>query len=82
MAEKWDLWFLEFYFYVQYINNKDDIWLGETPTGMLLEERKLKHFKIKKSIMSVQKCKIILLQAALKDFWLSANLKLKKLKGH
>ena len=29
--------------------------------------------------MAVQKCKNILLQAALKDFWSSTNLKLKKL---
>ena len=29
--------------------------------------------------MAVQKCKNILLQAALKDFWSSANPKLKKL---
>ena len=29
--------------------------------------------------MAVQKCKIILFQAALKDFWSSADLKLKKL---
>ena len=29
--------------------------------------------------MAVQKCKTILLQAALKDFWSSTNLKLKKL---
>ena len=28
--------------------------------------------------MAAQKCKIILLQATLKDFWSSANLKLKK----
>ena len=30
--------------------------------------------------MAVQKCKIMLLQAALKDFWSSANLKTKKIK--
>ena len=29
--------------------------------------------------MAVQKCKNTLLQAALKDFWLSANPKLKKI---
>ena len=30
--------------------------------------------------MAVQKCEIILLQPVLKDFWSSANLKLKKLR--
>ena len=49
----------------------------ETLSGVLLEDRKLKI--IKKSIMAAQKCKNILFQAALKDFWSSANLKLKKL---
>ena len=46
---------------------------------MLLEERKLNiSNKIKKSIIAAKKCKIIFLQAALKDFS-SAHLKLKKL---
>ena len=48
----------------------------ETLSGVLLEDRKL---KIKKSIMAAQKCKNILFQAALKDFWSSANQKIKKL---
>ena len=47
---------------------------------MLLEERKLNiSNKIKKSIIAAKKCKIIFLQAALKDFSSSAHLKLKKL---
>ena len=50
-----------------------DFWQGETLPGVLLKERK--HFKIKKSTMAVKKCKIILLQAALKDFWSSVNIK-------
>ena len=70
-GKKWlkneNLWFLEFYFYLKYISNKDDIWQRE-------------YLKINKSIMAVQKCKIMLLQAALKDFWSSANLKTKKIK--
>ena len=49
--------------------NKDDIWQGGTLPRVLL----------KKSIMAVQKCKTIPLQAALKDFSSSANPKLKKL---
>ena len=45
-----------------------------------IRRKKTEHFKIlKKSIMAAQKCKNILLQAALKDFWSSANPKLKKL---
>ena len=35
---------------------------------------------MKKSTMAVQKCKNILLRAALKDFWSSANPKLEELK--
>ena len=53
--------------------------IGKTFPGVLLEERKLNISKLKKSIMAAQKCKILLLQAAWKDFWSSANLKLKKL---
>ena len=44
-SRKWlkngNLWLLELYFYLKYISNKDDIWQGETLSGMLLEERKL-----------------------------------------
>ena len=64
---------------MKYISNKGDIWQGETLSGVLLEESK-QHFKvIKKSIMAAQKCKNILLQAALKEFWSSANPKLEEL---
>ena len=81
-SRKWlknrNLWFSELYFYLKYISNKDDIWQGETLPGVLLEERELNKI-LKKSIMAAQKCKNILLQAALKDFWSSANPKLKKL---
>ena len=77
--KSWTLWFLELYFYLKYICNKDNIWHGETLPGVLLKKKKIKHFKLmKKSIVAAQKCKKILLQAALKHFWLSTNLKLKK----
>ena len=52
---------------------------GNSPWSVI-RRRKTQHFKIKKPIQAAQKCKIILLQAALKDFWSSANLKLKKIK--
>ena len=39
-AEKWNLWFLEFYFYVKCISNKGDIWPKET-LPWVLEKRKL-----------------------------------------
>ena len=45
----------------------------------VIKRKKIKHFKLmKKSIVAAQKCKKILLQAALKHFWLSTNLKLNK----
>ena len=45
-----------------------------------IRRKKTEHFKVlKKSIMAAQKCKNILLQAALKDFWSSSNLNLEKL---
>ena len=36
-----NLWFLEFYFYLKYISNKDDILKGDPFPGVLLEDRKL-----------------------------------------
>ena len=41
MTENKNLWFLELYFYLKHIYNKDDIWQDKTLPGMLLEERKL-----------------------------------------
>ena len=85
LLKKRNLWFLEFYIYLKYISNKDDIWQRETLPGVLLEQRKLNISKwfqkhnIPKSVMVFQKCKNILLQAAIKDFWSSANLKPEKL---
>ena len=53
---------------------------GGNSSWSFIRRKKTEHFKIlKKSIMAAQKCKNILLQAALKDFWSSANPKLKKL---
>ena len=54
-------------------------WLTEgNSSWSVIRRKKTEHFKIKKSTMAAQKCKIILLQAALKDFRSSANVKLKK----
>ena len=58
MAGNWNWWFLEFYFYLKYISNKDYIWQGGTLPRVLLEERKLNISK-QKNIMAAQKCKII-----------------------
>ena len=52
---------------------------GGNASWCIIRRRKTYHFKIKKSIMVPQKWKIILLYAALKDFWSSADLKLKML---
>ena len=37
-----NLWFIELYFYLEYIPNKNYTWQGKTLSGVLLEERKLK----------------------------------------
>ena len=56
-SRKWlengNLWFLELYFYLKYISNKDDIWQGKTLSGVLLEERKLNISKHKKNFIMV-----------------------------
>ena len=53
---------------------------GENSSRSFIRSKKTEHFRIlRKSIMAAQKCKNILLQTALKDFWSSANPKLKKL---
>ena len=78
MAENWILRFLELYFYLKYISNKDDIWQVETLLRVLLEEKTKQFNIIKKSIMAARKWKNIWFQAALKDFWSSVKPKLKK----
>ena len=51
---------------------------GRNSSWSVIRRMKTEHFTImKKSTVASQKCKNILLQAALKDFWLSANPKLK-----
>ena len=53
---------------------------GGNSSWSFIWRKKTDNFKIlKKSVMATQKYKNILLQAALKDFWSSANPKLKKL---
>ena len=52
---------------------------GGNSSWKVIRRKKTYCCKIKKSIIATQKCKIILLQAALKDFWSSANLKIKKI---
>ena len=52
---------------------------GGNSSWSFIRRKKTEHFKIlKKSIMAAQKCKNILMQAALRDFWSSANPKLKR----
>ena len=41
MLRNQNLWFLEFYFYLKYTSNKDDILKGDPFPEVLLEERKL-----------------------------------------
>ena len=65
-------WKTEFY------GLKSCIFIWSTYPTKLLEEKTKKLKIIKKSIMAAQKCKNILLQAALKDFWSHANPKLTK----
>ena len=79
MAEKRNFLVFRALFYMRYISNQNDLLQGEALAGVLLEERKRTwRFKIiKKSVMAAKKCKNILLQAVLKDFWSSANPKLK-----
>ena len=83
-CRKWlknrNLWFLEFYFYFEVHIQQWWYLTGGNSSWSVIRRRKTQHFKIKKPIQAAQKCKIILLQAALKDFWSSANLKLKKIK--
>ena len=42
MAEKMNFMVFRALFYLKYSSNQDDIWQGEAPAGVLLEERKLK----------------------------------------
>ena len=69
MVEKKNFMVFRALFHLKYISNQDDLLPGEALAGVLLEERTLNISKlVKKSIMAAQKCKNILLQAALKDF--------------
>ena len=52
--KNWIAWFLELYFHMKYVSNKDNIWPVETLPGVLLD--KTKNFKvIKISTMAAQK---------------------------
>ena len=81
MAEKLNFMVFRVYFYLKYIHAQQRCYLtGGNPSWSVIRRKKTEHCKIiKKSIMAAQKWKKILLQAALKDFWSSANPKLKKL---
>ena len=53
----------------KYISNQDDILQEEALSERELRRKRTQNFKIiNKSIMTEQKCKNILLQAAVKDF--------------
>ena len=62
-----NLWF---YFYLKYISIQQRWYLtGGNSSLNVIRRRTTEHFKlIKKTIMGAQKCKNILLQAALMDF--------------
>ena len=47
MAEKPKFMVFRVYFYLKYISNKDDIWLGETLPGVLLEKKEILTFQNK-----------------------------------
>ena len=68
MVEKKNFMVFRALFHLKYISNQDDLLPGEALAGVLLEERTLNISKlVKKSIMAAQKCKNILLQAALNN---------------
>ena len=56
--KNWKLWFLEFYFYLKYIFNKDDIGQRGNSSWSVNRRKKTYHFKIKKSIMVAQNEKL------------------------
>ena len=69
MAEKWNFMVFRDLFLFE-VNIQQRLYLaGGDSSWFVVRRKKTEHFKIsKKFIMAVQKCKIILLEAALKDF--------------
>ena len=70
-CRKWlknrNLWFLEFYLYLKYISNKDDICQGKTISGVLLEEENLA-FQIKEIHNGCPKIQNYIVAACIKGF--------------